>query len=150
MEHFVSVETGIRNLSNIILLWYSTCVSPLCVCVCVCVCVRARTYVFYCRLQPIITLAGMLYFLLSPISFPFNIDCVPVGDFHCSLHDRCCYLANQQWHRSCVDVHMYAEFYQSFFGFSVLKVALLNLEVVGCDTVLLGEWFFMFRNVIVH
>jgi len=45
---------------------------------------------------------------------------------------------------------MYAEFYQSFFGFSVLKVALLNLEVVGCDTVLLGEWFFMFRNVIVH
>jgi len=44
---------------------------------------------------------------------------------------------------------MYAKLYQSFVRFKVLKVAVLKLEVVGCDTVLLGEWFLMFRNIIV-
>jgi len=127
---------------------YNFTMVPVCLlCVSVYVHTHVCAHVFYCRLQPIITLAGMLYFLLSLISFPFNIDSVPIGDFHCRLHGRCCYLADQQWHRSCVEIHIYAKFYQSFVRFKVLKVAVLKLEVVGCDTVLLGEWFLMFRNI---
>jgi len=45
---------------------------------------------------------------------------------------------------------MYAKFYQSFVRFKVLKVALLKFEVVGCDALLLGMWFLMFRNIIVR
>jgi hypothetical protein len=35
----------------------------------------------------------------------------------------------------------YAKFYQSFVRFKVLALALLELEVMGYYTVLLGEWF---------